>query len=395
MSTSRGVQPVIGAVLLIAVVLLLATVVFALVTGFQTEQPAPQAATDVVFYSEFNASTGAATPYITLKQRGGDTIQRENLDPIVTVGGQSYDNLTVEGPDSGPVRAGDELVYNLTNAELCSRPDDQFTVRLVHEPSNKLVASQEVDIQDEVDVNVTGNAVTSEVPFRATVRIVGMAASVAAGGDLKPDTLTARVVVNRPSGTTRLTPWPDNDTDDAITDRFDDNVNRPKMSPPINYSTGTLPANSSVTLEMRSGKPDAWNPGTSTVTRNGNTYDVLEPDGDEGLADTRFWVDSGNPSEGNLILLQDGESVPTYGQAGDHQRSLQDILGPKLDGTGQLSLDQNDVVVLFELTDPSAQPSMAPPPSGGGNPDYNDGVAIIEIEPTPGASTSDPGVLYC
>jgi hypothetical protein len=53
------------------------------------------------------------------------------------------------------------------------------------------------------------------------------------------------------------------------------------------------------------------------------------------------------------------------------------------------------VAVLYELTNPGAQPEHAPDPGDTGNPDYNDAVAIIEINAVPGSSTSDPGTLYC
>jgi len=398
MPYSRGIAPVIGAVFLVAIAILLAAVFFIFAAGFETGQVAPQAAAETTFYSEVDLATGDATPYIRFQHEGGDTIEREDLRAVVTVGGQSFDDLPLEGATTGRVSAGDTMSYDLSNANLCSRPADEFTVRLVHEPSNKLVGKQDVDINGDIDISVTGNSVTSDVPYTATVTVVGMAASSNSGTDLEPDTLGARVVIDRPSGTEKLTPWPDGNPDNAYRGPFDDNINRPVRSPGISYTTERLSPDSSVTLEMRSDKPKNWDyPGTDSVTRGGTTYEVGHPDSSptDPLADNRFWVDSGNPSEGNIVLRKDGEAVPTYGLAASHQRTLQEILGSQLDANGKLNLDDNDVVALYELTDPTAKPSNAPPPTGSGNPDYNDGVAIIEINPVSGASTSDPGTLYC
>jgi len=396
MRTSRGIAPVVGAVLLVAIVILLAAIFFVFATGFETGQTAPQAATETTFYSEVDLATGDTTPYVRFRHEGGETIERENLNAVVTVDGESYDNLPLEGASTGSVGAADTLNYDASNANLCGRPASEFTVRLVHESSNKLVGKQTVEIKNDIDISVTGNSVSSEVPYTATVTIVGMAASSRSGNRLEPDTLNARVVVDRPSGTEKLTPWPDGNPDNAWQGPFDDNINRPVRSPGISYTTERLSPDSSVTLEMRSDKPNNWDySGSDTVTRGGTTYDVGAPISSQGRADSRFWVDSGNPSEGNLVLREDGESVPTYGLAASHQRTLQEILGSQLDANGKLNLDENDVVVLYELTNPGAQPEDAPDPSGSGNPDYNDGVAIIEINPVSGASTSDPGTLYC
>ena len=353
-------------------------------------------ASDETFYSEVDFATGDSTPYLTHEHQGGETVQRENVEAVVTVGGESYDNLPRVGPNSGPLRAQEELTYDLSGINICSRSADEFTVRLIHEPSNKPIARQQVDIRERVEPTVEDNAVSADVPFRATITIVGMAASSNTGNQIEPDTIGARVVINRDSGTEYRALGPNGNDIGSWDDAFDDNIGRPAGDTPIEYSTGRLSDDTSVTLEMRTDKPNEWNYGANaeSVTRDGTTYTIGAPDDDEGLQDNRFWVDSGDPDEGNLILLKDGEQVPAIGLAASHQRSLDEILGPQLDGD-TLNLDQNDVAVLYELTNPGAQPENAPDPSEGGNPDYNDAVAIIEINAVPGSSTSDPGTLYC
>lgn len=398
MRGTRGLSPAVGAVLLISIVILLATVLLVFVSGFEQEQRAPQVASDETFYSEVDLTTGDTTPYLTLEHQGGETVQRENVRAVVTVGGESYDNLPRVGPNTGPLRASEELTYDLSGINICSRPADEFTVRLIHDPSNKPIAKQRVDVRQRVEPTIEDNAVSADVPFKATITIVGMAAS---SGDMsenhiEPDTIGARVVINRDSGTERQALGPNGNDIGSWDDSFDDNIGRPAGDTPIQYSTGRLSDETSVTLEMRTDKPNSWDypAGAETVERGGTTYEIGVPDASEGLQENRFWVDSGDPDEGNLILLKDGEQVPAIGLAASHQRNLKQILGAQLDGD-TLNLDQNDVAVLYELTNPGAQPENAPDPSEGGNPDYNDAVAIIEINAVPGSSTSDPGTLYC
>jgi flagellin-like protein len=399
MRDEKGLTPVWGAVLLVAIVILLASVLLVFANGFESEQRTPQVASDERFYSEVDIATGDTTPYLTLEHQGGETIQRENVRAVMTVGGESYDNLPTEGPNTGPVRASEELTYDLSGANICGRPADEFTVRLIHEPSNKPIAEQTVDIRERIEPTVEDNTVSAGVPYTATITIVGLAASSNSGTNIEPDTIGARVVINRDSGTERRALGPNGNDIGTWDGPFEDNIGRPAGEPGIQYTTERLSADTSVTLEMRTDKPSYWEysyPGAETVTRDGTTYQVGKPDGSgvSDLAEERFWVDSGNPDEGNLILLQDGEEVPAIGLAASHQRSLQEILGAQLNGD-TLNLDQNDVVALYELTNPSAQPENAPDPSAGGNPDYNDAVAIIEINAVPGSSTSDPGTLYC
>lgn len=82
-----------------------------------------------------------------------------------------------------------------------------------------------------------------------------------------------------------------------------------------------------------------------------------------------------NPS--NLVILEDGEQVPTWDGASADQRSVSDVLQDKIDeDTGILDLEDDQRVMLYELTYRNARPSMA---TGSGDPDYNDAVVLFEV----------------
>jgi hypothetical protein len=257
-------------------------------------------------------------------------------------------------------------------------------------PSNE---SARIKITKIASVNASknGKSVSSSKEFVAEVEVVGIAAS-AGGGDIKPDVVNARVIINESGGPKRvLTPWPDGNKNDGIS-KWEDDLNHPDERPGdyaggFSYKTKVLPPNSTVTLEMRAPKPNDWNSTGTTVTRDGSTYDYLQPDSTQGTSSDRFWIETDDPNEENIILRRDGETVPTYGTAASHQPTLSEMLDARLaSGTDKLTMKNNEVAVLMELSQKNADPSNAPPPGGGGNPDYNDAVAVITIDPVGGAT---------
>jgi len=79
---------------------------------------------------------------------------------------------------------------------------------------------------------------------------------------------------------------------------------------------------------------------------------------------------------GNLVLLRDGDKVPDFRQAGNGQRSAKDILGERINNrTGNLELNPGEVVFLYELSEPNADPTNA---ENSGDPDYNDAIVLFQ-----------------
>lgn len=86
-----------------------------------------------------------------------------------------------------------------------------------------------------------------------------------------------------------------------------------------------------------------------------------------------------NQNTENVVILGDGEQVPSWGSATPDQRSISDILDDRFDSeTGELDLEDDQLVLLFELTQPDADPDNASPDVDG-DPDYNDAVVLFEV----------------
>jgi|APHM01.1.fsa_nt_gi archaeal flagellin N-terminal-like domain len=399
MRNGRGVQPVVGAVLMIAIVILLASLALVFFQGFDPGTPAPKTSLDPGGYVEYDPSTGGVDQYLELRHQAGENVDREALEAIVEVNRSTY---SIDPESAGLLSAGDGARFNLSAAGVCGLGADSLDVQVVHEASNSVVVDRTVVIEWTPNLTVSNNTVSASQNFVASIEVVDVAAS-AGGGTIDPDVVNARVVLDTDGGETTLTPWPDGDSSDSLGGPFAEDINGPgQVSGPsgtatFSYTTGTLDNSTTVSFEMRAPKPNDWISVGRTVNRGGTTYDYRKPDASAGLQDIRFWIDSADPSDDNIILLTDGDNVPTYGVAASHQPALGDILGGKLGPSGTLSLNDDEVVVLYELSQANADPSNAPPPSGGGNPDYNDAVAVIDITPvgsTSGGSESSEAI-YC
>lgn len=101
-------------------------------------------------------------------------------------------------------------------------------------------------------------------------------------------------------------------------------------------------------------------------------------------ADRKECVDRGdsnidinqNTNSSNLVILEDGEEVPAYEQAGVDQRGVKDILQDKIEDDGTLNISASQRVLLYELSEENADPDNA---SADGDPDYNDAVVLFEV----------------
>jgi flagellin-like protein len=90
----RAVSPVIGVLLMVAVVVILAAVVgtFVLGVGTQMADPAPQASFDFAY-----DGAGAAAPNFTVAHTGGDALDRSNVVIKGTAVETAVDNLGGDG----------------------------------------------------------------------------------------------------------------------------------------------------------------------------------------------------------------------------------------------------------------------------------------------------------
>lgn len=88
----------------------------------------------------------------------------------------------------------------------------------------------------------------------------------------------------------------------------------------------------------------------------------------------------------NVRVLEDGDKMPVL-ETRYRQRNAEEVLGPLLNKTGHLQLKGNQVVFLFELTDPNATWDAAADDTG--DPNYNDAIVLLEIENQEGKEVDD------
>lgn len=284
----------------------------------------------------------------------------------------------------GPLSGGGTTAFNLTDADLCSSSVDEATVDIYHEPSGKPITERKVSIERNASFEVVDNAVESNAPYEATVTIPGSGYATLEGDYYLYWPIESRIVVSGPDTDRTLTPFPDGDPNDALADTTADDVNNPVYSFPMSYETDRIPPEASVTVEMKSYVFDGNH---SKIIGEGTNRLYSGTEYEEAhipLDNHERTIDSSDPSEDNVEILRGGDSVPTWGESSPHQDSLKDLLRNRVDGSGTLELADDEFVAVFELNEQST------------NGDFNDVVAVIELDPSPTYEETDEGhTLQC
>ena len=129
-SSDRGVSPVIGVILMVAITVILAAVIgtFVLGLGQDVSQTAPQASIT------FENASGAGN--ITIAHEGGDTLT-ENT------------KVTANGSDAGtfddPLGPGESMKYNVSESSDVTPGANDVTIRLIDEESGNVIAKGVTD----------------------------------------------------------------------------------------------------------------------------------------------------------------------------------------------------------------------------------------------------------
>jgi len=126
-SDNRGVSPVIGVILMVAITVILAAVIGGFVLGLGGDlQSAPQAQISI---------SAAGNGAVDISHDGGDAMASADL--VVSDGSNSINFETVHGDEFAVGET--ETVTGLTQA-------NDVTVQLIHEPSESVIAEETVDI---------------------------------------------------------------------------------------------------------------------------------------------------------------------------------------------------------------------------------------------------------
>jgi len=228
-----------------------------------------------------------------------------------------------------------------------------------------------VSVGSSVSISGENNTVESSSDFSATVEVLGTELSGISGNSVVYGPTTFDVTVNE----TELTPWPDGDPEDGLSSEpADDDLNDPTEGEQFVYDLRNRSSGTTITVGATSWYCSEWDYAEQTIFVEG--YGDLYQYRCDDVGGERIAIDSDSNSD-NLVLLQDGEQVPDFGEAGPEQRNLTEILGDRINDTGHLQLSANEVVFLYELSKDDADPDNA---DDGDDPDYNDAVVLLTIE---------------
>ncbi|MDS0293149.1 DUF7289 family protein [Halogeometricum luteum] len=276
-------------------------------------------------------------------------------------------NMTVTVEQSAYYRAWGEFFEKRVGGEM-TYDDDERTV------STHLTGLGEVWQSGSSNVTIQRN-------FSARVDVLATELSGSSWGRIYYAPINFSVRIDGEA----VEPWPAN-PDPYADEIIAKDLNDPDKPEQWSYSFDGE-AGSTVSVEATSwyAADNEW-ADNRTVERNGDTYYQVRPRDTDGRYPNdgeRISIDS-TTDDPNLVVLGDGDRVPSFEEAAPYQLGLEEILGDKIDEDGRLRLDENQAVFLYELSDPDATPEAA---AGSGDPDYNDAVVLFELERAQSAGT--------
>ncbi len=135
----RGVSPVIGVILMVAITVILAAVIGTFVLGLgDSLNQAPQAQLDV---------SSTSTDNITISHNGGDSIPESDLEVRFDSDAVALDNGTGIS-DGDEFSVGSSVTFNGTAAgEGNFASGDEVRVRIIHKPSESILLDSTVDVE--------------------------------------------------------------------------------------------------------------------------------------------------------------------------------------------------------------------------------------------------------
>ncbi|MFC7072618.1 hypothetical protein ACFQJ7_17185 [Halovenus rubra] len=197
------------------------------------------------------------------------------------------------------------------------------------------------------------------------------------------DPVTMAIQEQAPTQTTVHTPWPDGTSDDQIHASTEDDLNRPTRPNNYNYTVSQLVPGTSISFAAASytcTRPDqtAYS-GTTQSVLGTRHYDMPCATVQESVRNLQIQTaPQKGENTGNVVILQNGDPVPTPAAASPEQRSLLEILGEeRITPDNHLNISDHQGVVLFELSSPNAdyEDAFGWPQE----PDFNDAVVLVNL----------------
>jgi len=136
MDEERGVSPVIGVILMVAITVILAAVIGTFVLGLgDSLQQAPQ--------STLNADSGS-TDSVNISHNGGDALTGSDVDVIVD--GDRVALSEVSDFSGGEFQVGDSVEIVPADLSDTSEISGETRVRVIHTPSESVVMDTTIDV---------------------------------------------------------------------------------------------------------------------------------------------------------------------------------------------------------------------------------------------------------
>ncbi|WP_203218990.1 type IV pilin [Geoglobus acetivorans] len=144
----KGVSPVIGVILMVAITVILAAVIASFVFGLGSKAPksAPQAQLVVV-----KAVNGSAKDYVLIDHQGGESIYLPDIKVVISnssaskVITPSKGDVSINVTEDDYFEVGERL--NITFNKDLANEGDTINVKLIHAPSNQPILSADVKVR--------------------------------------------------------------------------------------------------------------------------------------------------------------------------------------------------------------------------------------------------------
>ena len=158
----RGVSPVIGVILMVAITVILAAVIASFVFGMGGKvKAAPNAQIVLEDNDDMINTTNETDNLFDIKHYGGDTLKCDELKLIVSVKGGNTSTLVWDGTDSfdetnltcsvpdGLISVGDVVTVRETPAgvRFVGSVPATITLRIIHIPTNTIIFEGDVLVQ--------------------------------------------------------------------------------------------------------------------------------------------------------------------------------------------------------------------------------------------------------
>ncbi|MFD1515598.1 type IV pilin [Halomarina rubra] len=302
----RAVAPVVGVVLVVAIVVLLATAASVMLLGFgdYLQEPSPLVASGESIQVTLEDNQTDHT--LRVRHVSGMSVDADALDVLVTSGSASHRYPFPVGNSSaladGTWDAGEQVAVDLNASQVCQGGGDTARVSLVYSTgdSGSLISQQTVPIE-RGQFLINGSNVQPTTSYTANVTFVG-------------------------------TGW-----------------SSPSVDPPVDVS-----------VEVGGATAYQWTDQTDTDETVGS-FDVTEQTEGTGLSitakgaysfdydewDWRYRTISSTENSTHMRVLRDGDDVPQYETDSD-QQSVAEYLGPYVED-GEISLQDNQAIFLFDF----------------------------------------------